>query len=47
MEEDKRILQDIGSIKCKKCGGICLVDLFTSHFVCQECWTRYVLLKED
>ena len=48
MEGYTEILKDIGSVKCKKCDGICLLDIYTHHFVCQSCWTRYVFnSKED
>jgi hypothetical protein len=41
------ILKEIGSVKCLKCDGICLLDIYTRQFVCQNCWTRYVFEEKE
>ena len=47
MEEDLKILEEIGNVKCKKCDGICLLDKYTHNFVCQQCGTRYILKVKE
>ena len=39
------ILKDIGSVKCKKCDGICLLDIYKRYFVCQCCGTKYIFRR--
>lgn len=47
MEEDIDILKEIGSVKCKKCDGICLLDYYGRYFVCQHCGTKYIFEERD
>ena len=46
-EENIKILKEIGSIECKKCDGICLLDTYRHCFVCQHCGTEYIFEERD
>lgn len=37
-------LQSIGTIKCKSCNGICLLDYYLRIFRCQKCGKEYIIL---
>ena len=39
-------IQEIGSLHCKECKGICLPDIYMLDWVCQNCGNRYILKGE-
>lgn len=47
MEQYIEILKEIGSVKCKKCDGICLLDYYRYCFVCKNCGTEYIFEERD
>lgn len=38
-----------GTIKCKKCGEICLYDIFMGYYKCQnpKCGKKWVIYDEN
>lgn len=40
-------MEEIRSVKCKKCRGISLLEIYNYYFVCQYCGARYIFDERD
>ena len=47
MEEYAELLKGIGSVKCKECDGVCLLDIYNHYFVCQHCGNKYIFVEKE
>lgn len=46
IEKLRKRMQEIGSIKCKECNGLCLPDIYRLCWVCQNCNCQFILKGE-